>query len=74
MPVCFPDWNNNAIGSLEKLDDPAFMALWAAARAKLALTPESNPEHHEAKRRYDALATEYRRRIDGPLIHEQDGS
>ena len=51
--------------NLRELDDPAFIAYWAAIRNQLALTPLSNPKHPEIKRCYDAAASEYRRRMDG---------
>lgn len=51
--------------NLQELDDPALIAYWAAARHQLALTPLRSPEHPDIKRRYDAAASEYKRRIDG---------
>lgn len=50
---------------LRKLSDPEFFTYWAAARNRLALTPSANPVHYEVKREYDAVAAEYRRRLNG---------
>jgi hypothetical protein len=52
------------IQNLRELDDPTFLAHWAAARNQLALTRASSPEFPEIKRRYEAMADEFRRRID----------
>jgi hypothetical protein len=51
--------------NLQKLDDPAFFRYWATVRNQLALTPQSSPNHAEIKRRYNAVVSEYRRRMDG---------
>lgn len=51
--------------NLQELDDPAFFTYWAALRNQLALTPKSSPNYPEIKRCYDAVISEYRRRIDG---------
>ena len=50
---------------LRELDDPSFLTYWATIRYQLALTPLSSPKHPEIKRRYDAAANEYRRRMSG---------
>jgi hypothetical protein len=50
---------------LRGLADPEFFTHWAAVRTRLALTSSSSPKHSEIKDEYDALATEYRRRLDG---------
>jgi hypothetical protein len=50
---------------LQELDDPSFLAYWATIRYQLALTSLSSPEHPEIKRRYDAAADEYKRRMSG---------
>jgi hypothetical protein len=50
---------------IRELDDPALMTQWSAARQRLAMTPRDSPEHGSVKASYDALASEYRRRIDG---------
>jgi hypothetical protein len=52
---------------IRKLDDAELIARWAVARQQLALTVKGKTGHCEAKRRYDALASEYRRRLDGGL-------
>jgi hypothetical protein len=54
-------------GDLRELSDPEFFTQWAAARNRLFITPKGKPEHSEIKRWYDAVAAEYRRRIDGGL-------
>lgn len=51
--------------NLKELSDPEFFAHWAAVRTRLFGIPKDNPEHYEVKRRYDAAAAEYRRRIAG---------
>ena len=53
------------LGYLRGLADPEFFTHWAAARSKLALTSSSSPKYSEIKDEYDALAAEYRRRLDG---------
>jgi hypothetical protein len=50
---------------LRELSDPEFFAHWAAVRNRLCGTPEGKLGHYEIKRRYDAVTTEYQRRIDG---------
>ena len=55
------------ISDLEELSDPEFFTRWAALRNRLILMPKSKPEYREMKRRYDAMAAEYRRRIDGAM-------
>jgi hypothetical protein len=51
--------------NLQELSDPEFFAYWAAVRSRLFSTPKGKPEHYEARRRYDAVTAEYRRRVDG---------
>jgi hypothetical protein len=51
--------------NLRKLSDPEFFAHWAAVRSRLFSTPKGKPGHGEARRRYDAVTAEYRRRING---------
>jgi hypothetical protein len=53
------------LGYLWGLADPEFFTHWAAARTRLALTSSSSPGYSEIKDEYDALAAEYRRRLDG---------
>jgi len=48
---------------LAEMDDPAFIAHWADARRRLALTPRNDPRHVEVKQAYDAALAEYRRRL-----------
>lgn len=55
------DWT----GYLRKLSDPEFFTQWTAVRNRLFSTPKDKPEHCEIKRLYDAVAAEYRRRIEG---------
>jgi len=50
-------------GDLRELSDPEFFAQWAAVRNRLFSIPKGKPEHCEIKRRYDAMAAEYRRRM-----------
>jgi len=50
---------------LRELSDPELFIHWATVRNRLFYIPVAKPEHHEIKRRYDAVAAEYRRRIDG---------
>ena len=52
---------------LREISDPEFFTRWAAIRSLLFSTPTGNPEHSEVKRLYDAVAAEYRRRIDGGI-------
>jgi hypothetical protein len=52
-------------GSLRELSDPEFFTHWAAVRSRLSRIPAGKPGYCEAKRQYDAVAAEYRRRIDG---------
>jgi hypothetical protein len=52
---------------LQELADPEFFSHWADVRNRLALTSPGSTEHAEIKRRYDAVAAEYRRRIDGAM-------
>jgi hypothetical protein len=52
---------------LEELSDPEFFTRWAALRNRLFLTPRSKPEYRGIKSRYDTMAAEYRRRIDGVI-------
>ena len=52
---------------LRELTDPEFITLWAALRARLALTPAGSPARLELMTRYDAAKAEYQRRIDGGL-------
>jgi hypothetical protein len=49
---------------LRGLADPEFFTQWAAARSRLALMSSSSPKYSEIKDDYDALAAEYRRRLD----------
>jgi hypothetical protein len=56
---------NAGTASLRELADPEFFARWAAVRTRLSLTPKSSRGHEEAGREYDAVAAEYRRRLDG---------
>lgn len=51
--------------NLQELSDPEFFAHWAAARRRLVNTPKDKLGHCEVRRRYDAMAAEYRRRING---------
>lgn len=60
-----PTQQKDRAGDLQKLSDPEFFTRWAAVRASLVLTPESEPRHYEIKSQYDAMKVEYRRRIDG---------
>lgn len=60
-------WQAQGTAYLQGLADPAFFTLWATARNSLALTPASNSRHAEIKRLYDAVAVEFRRRMDGGL-------
>jgi hypothetical protein len=53
-------------GDLRKLSDPEFFAHWAATRNRLVQNP-----HGEIKREYDAVAAEYRRRVDGGLCADR---
>jgi hypothetical protein len=48
---------------LRELSDPEFFVHWAAVRNRLFRTPMGKPGHCEIKRRYDAVAAEYRRRL-----------
>ena len=57
--------HDDELGYLRGLGDPEFFSQWAAARTQLALTSTSSARHTEVKREYDALAAEYRRRLDG---------
>lgn len=50
---------------LTELDDHEFMTRWSAARQRLSRTPRDSLDRETAKARYDALAVEYRRRIEG---------
>jgi len=50
---------------LQGLSDPEFFAHWAAVRTELAFTPATSSDHEAVRREYDAVATEYRRRLDG---------
>ena len=52
---------------LQALGDPEFFAHWTIIRQSLVLIPKSSPKHPEIKRRYDAVAREYRRRIEGDI-------
>jgi hypothetical protein len=52
---------------LRELADPEFVARWAAVRYRMALAPAGTPEHTEIKRCYEAVASEYRRRMTGGL-------
>jgi hypothetical protein len=54
-----------ADSDLQELSDPEFFTHWAAVRNFLSLTPAGKPEHSEVKHQYDAVAAEYRRRMDG---------
>jgi hypothetical protein len=54
-------------GDLRELSDPEFFTHWAAVRNRLARTPEGDPGRNQVKRQYEAVITEYRRRIDGGL-------
>jgi hypothetical protein len=58
-------WRARELGHLQGLADPEFFRQWAAARSRLALTSSSSPKYSEIKDEYDALAAEYRRRLDG---------
>ena len=57
--------NADELGYLRGLADPEFFTHWAAARTRLALTSTSSPTYSEIKDAHDALAAEYRRRLDG---------
>ena len=57
--------------NLQELDDPTFFAHWAAVRHRLALTPQSSPSYSEIKRRYDAVLSEYWRRLDSILCSDR---
>jgi hypothetical protein len=48
---------------LQELSDPEFFAHWAAVRTRLFRTRKGKPGHSELRRRYDAVAAEYRRRL-----------
>jgi hypothetical protein len=50
---------------LRKLSDPEFFTYWAAIRNRLARTSTSSRVDDETKRRYDAVAAEYHRRLRG---------
>jgi hypothetical protein len=54
-------------GDLQELSDPEFFVKWAAVRNSLFSVSKGKPGYCEVKRRYDAVAAEYRRRIDGSL-------
>lgn len=54
-------------GDLQELSDPEFFTQWAVVRNSLFSVSKGKPGYCEAKRRYNAVATEYRRRIDGNL-------
>jgi hypothetical protein len=56
---------NTSAEKLQELSDPEFFAHWAAVRNRVLSTPKGRPEHREVRRRYDAAAAEYRRRIHG---------
>jgi hypothetical protein len=60
-----PSGQKDRTGDLRELSDPEFFTEWAAVRNRLSFTPSEKPEHREVKRRYDAIAAEYRRRMDG---------
>jgi hypothetical protein len=49
--------------NLRELSDPEFFTHWAAVRNHLCITPKGRPGHSAIKRRYDAVAAEYRRRL-----------
>ena len=54
-------------GDLQELSDPEFFAQWAVVRNSLFSVSKGEPGYCEVKRRYEAVAAEYRRRIDGSL-------
>lgn len=67
MPMIELSRQKDGNGDLRELGDPEFFAHWAAVRWRLVRTPKSEPVYYEIKRQYDAIAAEYRRRIDGGL-------
>jgi hypothetical protein len=52
------------VGELQELSDPEFFTQWAVVRNSLFNTPQGKPGYYEVKRQYNAVAAEYRRRID----------
>lgn len=50
---------------LAALSDPDLIKRWAALRFELLRTPRNAPEWDGAKAGYDAVMSEYRRRIEG---------
>ena len=59
-----PERNDQNRG-LRGLSDPELLARWAAARMRLCCIPRDSPDRGQAKRLYDDMAAEYRRRLDG---------
>jgi hypothetical protein len=48
---------------LEELSDPAFFARWAEVRLRYATTNRNSFGYYRAKSEYEAVLTEYRRRM-----------
>jgi hypothetical protein len=51
--------------NLRELSDPEFFGRWSQVRSRYAVTPPSSPEHEASRRDYEAVISEYRRRMDG---------
>jgi len=49
--------------TLEELSDPAFFARWAEVRLRYATTHRDCPGYYTSKWDYEAVLTEYRRRM-----------
>jgi hypothetical protein len=67
MPMIELSGQKDRNGDLRELGDPEFFAHWAAVRWRLVSMPNDEPGYYGIKRQYDAIAAEYRRRIDGGL-------
>jgi hypothetical protein len=48
---------------MRALDDPEFFRYWSALRQRIAFSGKTPPP--DLEREYDAVYTEYRRRVDG---------
>ena len=60
------EWGDDT-DDLRGLGDPEFITRWAQLRQCLFYIAREEPMYPEVKRRYDALAVEYRRRMGGGL-------
>ena len=58
---------DNGDRELWQMTDPEFFAHWAAVRNCLILSTADSPQRSEIKRRYRAVVSEYRRRINGGI-------